>query len=155
MDVLVVKNQSNLARLIKAVRDAAKQFGESDGLQSLDDVAELWAEAGDMTAAFQTVDLIPNSLKGYALRAIAIVQAKAAYIAEAQKTANLVPEDAGNNKSWTQTEIVRAQVEAGDIAGAAKTLDLIQSDTYKDGARKLVAQAQVKAGHMCRRSKER
>src|SRR6266481_5350461 len=48
--VLEVRNQSNVSRLIKALQDAAHQ---SDRRHDLDQVAELWAKAGDISAALK------------------------------------------------------------------------------------------------------
>src|ERR1051325_2166828 len=52
--VLDVRNQSNVSRLVKSVQDAASQLSGSYKSNGMEDVAKLWAKAGDIKAALKT-----------------------------------------------------------------------------------------------------
>ena len=151
MDVLDVKNQGNVSRLIKSVQDAASQVSDS----RMQSVVNLWTEAGDITAALKVVDLQRDHMyKDSDRKTIAIAQLKAGDIVGAQKTAGLIQH--GNFISSAQTAIAEAQIEAGDIVGAQdtlasalKTADLIsvEFDTgLKSDTQTAIAEAQIKAG---------
>ena len=144
IEVLDVKNQSNTSRLIKQVQDAASQVSGDNGEIPVY-LAELWAEAGDITVALKTADLIQSDIrKSRALNIIAEAQAKAGDIAGAQMTTELIRD--ASDKSSAQLAIAQAQAEGGDIAGALKTADLIQNADYKRATQIRIATAQAKAG---------
>jgi hypothetical protein len=125
---LQIKNEGNTLRLIKSLQDAASQMsgGKAGTFANLFHMAELWAKAGDYTAAVKTADLIEHTFyKGSAQCQIARAQAEAG----------------------------EAQAESGDTSGAQKTFaeaqktaDLIQSADSKSSAQSAIAKAQAKSG---------
>lgn len=159
---LEVKAQINISGLIRQVQDTASQMSSAyDRDGSLRDVAGLWAQAGDISAALKTVDLIglvPNFAaeleKGRALQSIASVQAFNGDIADAKKTAESIR--VAQYKSQTQQNIAEAQLKAGDAAGAQSTLAAARKTAYLIDLRTYgtsqfyeliaVAKAQAKAG---------
>ena len=164
--VLDVRNQSNISRLIKSVQDASNQmlmarkqsrasrllkeqqdsFNRDDADSGLDVVAALWANAGDIAAAFRTADLIQGEIfKDSAKSEIATTQAEVGDSAGALKTADRIQDV--NRKSGAQMAIAAVQLKAGDIAGAKttlvsalKTADLILEAGYKSSVQKDIAQ---------------
>lgn len=66
-------------------------------------------------------------------------------LASAQKVAELIqPENF--SKHSIQEAIARSQIEAGDIAGAQKSADLIQDTASKKRLQEKIAEAQTKTG---------
>jgi len=111
IDVLDVKSQSNLARLIKSVEDSALHILEGYSRdQNLPEVANLWAEAGDFATALKLVDVIQAENEYQKSRArieISRVQLEAADIAGAQETTNLI--QPGPIKAMAEEEIAKAR----------------------------------------------
>ena len=117
-------------------------------------IATAQVKAGDMTGAQKTADLIPD---GY--QKSDVQQA----IAKAQIAAGDFP---GRKKPWHRLtrpsfrlpthrsgmpdfqSSARTQLEAGDIAGAQKTADLIQGIPDQSFARYNIAKAQIEAGDL-------
>jgi len=99
----------------------AGQTGDDKKEYVLASVARTWASAGDIAAALNVVDSIPDeAYKNQARRNVADGQANAGDIAGAQKTAGQI-----QNLSWktgAQIDIAKGQMKAGDIAGAKSTL---------------------------------
>lgn len=144
IDVLVVRSRSNISRLIKAMHDAASQTGPNQGFQ-LGQIAGLWAEAGDVTAAMKAADSIQDPYdKDVALDNVAEGQIKAGDIAGALKTNDSIKDV--YVKSLMQKSIAEAQVMTGDLAGAKKTADLIQDAHWRSEAQRSIADAQARAG---------
>jgi len=142
IDILDVKSQANLSRMIRAVQDVASKMSDTKILQ---DVAALWAETGDFASARKTADLIQDEgFKSFGLGFIAEAQAESGDIAGAKKTAELIQKTRA--KSGAQEAIAAAQAKAGDIAGAQRTTDLIQDSDFKNWALECVANAQADAG---------
>jgi tetratricopeptide (TPR) repeat protein len=155
IDALDIKSQSNISHIIQSAQDAASKLSQPDSFWG--QVAGFWAESGDFTAALKTVDLIPFSYnKIYALVGIAKVQINAGdrvggqqTLASARKIGDLTQNTdwhySGGQSSAYQA-IAEAQAEAGDIAGAQNTAELIQEAYVKCQAQIAIAKAQTKAG---------
>jgi len=123
--------------------DAASQAGTYQALE-LGQIAGLWAEAGDMTAARKAADSVQDTYdKNMALDNIAESQIRAGDIAGALRTGDLI--ESADVKSLAQKAIAEAQATAGDIAGAQRTADLIQDAHWKSEEQKAVADAQARA----------
>ena len=124
------------------------------------------AEAGDIAGAQKTADLIQDA-RSRSLGLIGIAKAKIKggdfagaknTLASALKAVDLIETDSEFRKTglairteWLQSQhrtlIAAAQAEAGDIAGAQKTTDLIlaQHVYFKSGAQITIAEAQLNA----------
>ncbi len=141
IDVMDVKNQSTVLRLLKAVEDAVSQIpGDRSG--DLTDVAKLWAEAGEIAAAVKTAGLIKSFYRDEALKAIAEAQLKTSDIVGAQST--LTDIDRASDKFAVQIAIIQAQMSAGDVAGARKALALAQETAaVVSGSVHSIAEAQT------------
>jgi tetratricopeptide (TPR) repeat protein len=161
IDVLDVKSQGNMSRLIQSVQDTASKIAAShisndlyettngnifshgsDDHANFQVVAKLWAMAGDSTAAIKVADLIPAG-GGHdpALDDIAEALADAADIAGAQKVTDRIKDI--QIKADAQRCIVKAQAELGDIASAQNTADLIQDPIASAYARQYITAAQT------------
>jgi hypothetical protein len=121
------------------------------------DIAGVQAEAGDIAAAQATAGQIKDAVyRGFALHAIAEVQLKAGDIAGVRKTISLAQNTAalimsGKNakladKEGAQATIAKMQADAGDIAEAQKSAELIADASAKSRAQIAIAEAQIKAG---------
>ena len=146
--VLDVKNQSNISQLIKSVEGAANQI--SDNAPKLANVAALWAEVGDITAALKTADRIPegSTWKISAQTTIVRHQIDAGDIVGAQRHALLIQH--ADTKRWALLQIAQAQARNGDILGAQKTVveaqraaDIIQKVEDKSNAQSDIATTQA------------
>jgi len=147
VDVLDVKSQSNLSRMIKSVQDAASKVSNNNKAyqwQNFSDVADLWAGTGDIAAAFKAADFGRNRYPEITIEGIARARAKADDIAGALITADRLQN--ANDKNISHTEIAEVLAEAGDITEALNTADLIQDAHFKDEALSDIAKAQAKAG---------
>lgn len=94
IDVLNVKSQSNLSRLIKSVQDAANQIPDhkksSNGLAG---VANLLAESGDIAGALKTAELIRDTHDSSTTHfTIATFQQDTGDIVGSRKTVDLIQE---------------------------------------------------------------
>jgi tetratricopeptide (TPR) repeat protein len=149
--VLDVKSQSNVSRLIKTAQDAASQLSGDKKRDGLWSVGELWARAGDITAALNTAGLVGSGDRSDAYYKVSAVQAERGDIMGAQKTVDLI------QVAWTraraQSVIAEAQRKADDIAGAQttlasaqKTVDQIKEKHLKDDARRAIVEVQAKSG---------
>jgi tetratricopeptide (TPR) repeat protein len=151
IDVLDIKSQSSLSRVIKSVQDSAAQSSD-DKQNYLSWVTSLWAESGDITTAMRTANSIQDGKqKAGALESIVEAQAKAGDIVGAQNTANQIwgigiGDVDVDYKDQALFNIAKTQAEAGDIAGAQKTADLIPDANFECNALEPIAKAQVKAG---------
>jgi len=154
LDRLHVKNQSGISLLIKTVQDAANQTAHNKEY-SLVWVAGLWAEAGDLPTALQTVELIPDSdRKISALVGIAEIQVNADVRAGALQTlatARKIADQTGkadwhfaSGQSNAYHAVAEAQAKAGGIAAAQQTADLIQEVFHKCLTELAIAQVQIK-----------
>jgi hypothetical protein len=102
-------------------------------------------DAGDLETAIQTAALISDATpRTYAWAAIAKGQLYNGDIAGAQKTAALT-EDISDYKSIIETDVARAQAQAGNISEALKITGSIQNPYYRGSAQLSVARLQVKA----------
>lgn len=152
MDMLVLKNQSNTLRFIKLVQDAACQISDESRIGNLIKVSELWARAGDITAALKSSDLtLDENYKGQAQKAIAQVQAESGDFTGAMKTTDLIQDTFW--KCYTQNAIAEAQIKAGNLSkakevlsSALKSADLIQQLSDKRSALTNIAESQAKCG---------
>lgn len=148
--VLDVRDQSNISRFLKSVRDAASQLSGDDKDLALVYVAGLLAEAGDQAEAFQTIELMQDR-KGQAQQFITEGQAKTGNIPGAKRTADLIRD--WTYKSRAQRSIAEAQLNAGDTAGAKETLasalfaaERIGNASSTDSEQNYIAQTQIEAG---------
>lgn len=145
INMLDVKSQSNITRLIKTTQDAASQVEDSYRDYDYRRVAVLYAKAGDITAALTVADLIRYQYeKREAQVDIASEQADAGDIRGALKTADLIQD--AHLKIRAKTLIAYPQAKAGDIAGAQKTAELIQYANDKAMLLLAIAEAQLKLG---------
>lgn len=121
---LEVKSKINISGLIKQLQDMAGHTSVyRDGTYAnLNYVVKLWTEAGDITQAIRTADLIQsdNIYGDDAQQTIATAQAEAGDIAGALRTAGLIRR--ADSKIVAQVAVAEAQIKAGDIVGAKTTL---------------------------------
>lgn len=159
INVLEVRNRSNVSRLIKTVRDAASQLHDNDA--QLHSVAELWARAGDMDSAQRAADLIRHSLmKSRALVIVAKAKIEAGELAGAKSTLLAALKSADrigiephigiaspkNARNSQLAYVAMAQAEGGDLASAQKTFDLIDDVDLKKYHQLDFVKALAKAG---------
>jgi tetratricopeptide (TPR) repeat protein len=158
IEVLDVKSQSNLSRLIKTVQDTAEKMSGNDPAGNRGRVAALWVEAGDTASAFKVVDRIQaadgRDNRGYALKVVSEAQAKVGDISGAKKTANSIQELLTRIRALTTVAEIQARV--GDMASAQETFEsaITNADTLqpeqlnKSFALCDIARAQAWAGDM-------
>jgi tetratricopeptide (TPR) repeat protein len=149
IDMLEVRNQSNVSRLIKTVQDTADQITGVYHVQNLLKVVRLWLGMNDITEALRTAKLMVHSIKDrdetvfntptseglsksdqekrhvvtyrdYALRDIAYAQTTKGEIKNALKTIDLMTYS--STKAGALAHIADEEITAGDISGARKTL---------------------------------
>jgi tetratricopeptide (TPR) repeat protein len=147
---LQTKSQGNVDRLIKATEVAdsllpdtpIKHNGgilgnltnkpDQDRMQSLYDVANLWASAGNSANAVKAAHRIGQA--GYnetnSLSQIVAAQASAGHIADAIETASSF--DDVNESKTAKLAIAAAQAKAGDLEGARATLLAAQQRAGKE-----------------------
>jgi hypothetical protein len=121
--VLEVRQQSNVARLLKTVQDAVDQIpGNKYSADSKRQVmTELLAESGDLAAALSLIKSMGEEIgRSSAQGSIAALQAKAGDFASALKTADIITRPDYKNRALLA--IGEAQLEAKDLAGARRTL---------------------------------
>jgi tetratricopeptide (TPR) repeat protein len=166
IDVLEVKSQSNISRLIQTVQDAAIKIPIGDPNAwpipgtyhhdlALAGVARLWARSGDFEAAKNALGSIVMTsdylgIKKATEEAIlaahqdfAIDKADVGDIAGAQRDAKLLPASFSDS---VEVSIAEAQAKAGDIPGAFKTVDSIHDTAHKNWALGRIADVQTSAG---------
>lgn len=152
IQILKIKSQSNVSRLLTNLQDAAVKMRTPLG-SGLDGIATMWAKSGDIETAFKTVALADDaSRRDSAYSGIAYAQAKAGDIPSAIKTAGMI------QKLWDRTHtflnIAAVQIENNDSAGAessiAEAKKSADSETNWTKAHLLneVGQMQIKAGNM-------
>jgi tetratricopeptide (TPR) repeat protein len=158
IEVLDVKSQSNLSRLIKTVQDTAEKMSGNDRAGARGRVAALWVEAGDTASAFKVVDRIQSEDgrvdSHYVLEMVSEAQAKVDDILGARRTANSIQDLLSRIRSLTT--IAGTQARAGDMAGAQETFssamknaDTLQPEQVdKSSVLCDVARAQAWAGDM-------
>jgi tetratricopeptide (TPR) repeat protein len=152
IDVLDVKSQSNISRLIQSAQDAASQNSDSVQKQlEFGDVSLLWAQIGDFADAFKTADRIQiSSYKMEALTRIAGAEIKLDDIEGARETLasalKIAVVQAEPFYSSGLKDISEAQADIGDIAAALKNADLIQLVDFKVTAQVRIARDQLTAG---------
>ena len=150
IDVLDVKGLSNLSRVISSVQAQAPQTANPES--HLARVAGLWAQAGDMTAAFKTVDLLQDAnSRTEAQINIAEVQENSGdranaqrTLVAAQRTADLIPTSVSDYQSQDYDRIAEAQVKVIDLVGAQKTAALIRQAYLRCQALLFIAEEQIK-----------
>ena len=128
---LQIKNQGNLNRLIETVQNAVPQKDYFDSTR-FGWVAGLWAENGNMTAALKIVASTEDYFKDLAFRS------------PGEDSQGISLTERGN-KDQEYLYIAEGQAEAGDIAGAQKSADLIENGILKSRAQGAIAVEQIKA----------
>jgi tetratricopeptide (TPR) repeat protein len=157
-------NLGSVTRLWAWVGDISTALKTADLIEgdiykgsALKDLAEIQAEAGDYVGALKTIDLI--SYTQYKIEALLIVGRiqRVGDIPGAWKTFGVAEQiaeldNSQNTITTGRPNIGLAQVEAGDITGAHKTLafalkalDLID-EPYKSGALSEIAAVQARSG---------
>lgn len=148
IQALDIKSQGNLARLIRGAQDAAMQYGEPksfDRNYSLERVAALWARSGDIAAAVQIVNGIPDDYsKGRAQATIASELANAGDFTGAITTLNTIQQ--AEHRQNAQSSIAHAQLRSGDIVGAIQTTAGIVDASKKEYLQLDIVRAKIKAG---------
>ncbi|MDP1953635.1 MAG: tetratricopeptide repeat protein [Polaromonas sp.] len=173
INVLEVRNRSNVLRLIKTVQDAANRISDQDvadkksgstkeGMMlgkspaKVYQLPHLWVKAGDIASAQKAAELIQVeddiSLKSEAQWVIAKAQLQAGDIAGALKTANLIQYPfwkSATQKAIAQAQLAVAQTQAmaGNVVGAQKTADLIQNAEYRDAALSFITKTKTRAAN--------
>jgi hypothetical protein len=152
IDVLDVKSQSRLSKIIKPVQDAANKISDADDRHVLIGFAGLLAEAGDVAGALKVADTF-TGWKGDAYAEIARGQADNGDFEGALKTIREIDRDDVRNvaqyRAKEESAIATIQIEKGcDVAGAKETLrsalseaDSIQDKDTKDDALSDIAEA--------------
>ena len=149
--VLEVKNQSNTSRFLITVQKAASQVTGDENYQiwSLQQLAWLWIEAGDFSAALKIAygPFFAGSYRqSYIQSDIAQAQAKRGDISGARKTAQLIDAKENQAVGYAQRSIAEAQAESGDAAGALKTAGLIQDESTRVAAQEDIGKALARKG---------
>lgn len=145
---LQVKNEINISGLIKAVQDAAWQIPGTERMRVFSDVPDtvisLWVSIGDLSGALQSADNFQDPYyKSWIQRNVAVQQAKAGDLDGARQTfivalgtLDLIKD--AEQKQSALHQLASVQAEAGDVAGAIKTADLV-----KDPSRKYKPQSDI------------
>jgi len=133
-------------------------YGDDTTIRHILTIALAQTKAGDSAAArksirsalriAQTTD--QGDLKNRMLHDMADIQAQNRMTAEAQQTANRIPDP--DCKSWALTRIAAAQVRAGDMTGARRTLAAalrtsakIQDAFYRGTAQGAIVRGRIQA----------
>lgn len=177
MNVLLEKNQRNLAAWLGSVQEAAGTFAGNYKWVTLFQNVIMWANAGDIVGAQNAANLIPPAEIEFSFSQHKILKAqlKAGRISEAQQTANVIqtryelstagdPRPSGYSAKTTeviytlaqaQTEIAEARISAGDITGAKTSLaaaqrsvSLIHYPYYESHVQPTIAEAFINAGNL-------
>ena len=114
-------------------------------------IAMAHIKAGDLAAAQETAELIPDDARRETKARVlgAIVEA---YIAQgelprAQETVELIPDD-GSSKPHALGAIAGAYIEKGNLAQANKILAVIKDDYYRSSVFAKFAEAQLEQGNL-------
>ena len=153
INVLKVRNQSNVSHMIKAAQDAANR-GSWDKISwswKMREVSTLWAKSGDIAAALSIADLPENGDKDFTLEEISVVQAAQGDVPGAKTTANLIQR--AEHKTETLIRIGSGQTDAKDVRGARVTFlsafraaGLIEILETRGDKLNALARAQIDAG---------
>jgi tetratricopeptide (TPR) repeat protein len=164
--VLEVRSQSNISRLIATIEDVANQIPRSKVWPedqwvdpsdmrrfALADVASLWQENGDFTAALKTASSHPSNIfKSGLQKDIGWAQIKAGDLKGAQRTFTAAMQTAdsvgysGLRMDVLITNIAAGHARTGDIVGALQSVDRLRDDYLKSQAQFNIALQQVRAG---------
>jgi len=120
---------------------------------ALEDVASLWQENGDFTAALKTASSYPSNIfKSLLQKDIGWAQMKAGDLKGAQRTFIAAMQTAdsigysGNRMEILITSIAAGHAKTGDIVGALQSADSLRDDDLKSQAQFNIALQQVRAG---------
>lgn len=170
---LQIKNEGNIRRLIQAVQDADSALPDAHGkdivgnekpadfdrLGALEEVAKLWAHAGNSAEAIKICQHIGdawhndgwvNSALPSVLSDVVRTLAESGYMSDAVKTIQLIEDP--QIKMYAAIDLYATQAEAGDASGAKASLLIAQesaagdSTDYKSQFESNIATAQAKAG---------
>lgn len=141
MDMMMIKNQSNLNGLIKSLQEAAA--AKQNDPSAMEIVALLWAGTGDINTAIKTAQLINNDNNAYkasALKDISKMQTESGDFDGASKTTELIEEEA-KYKSEALTFLAESQFKAGDLTGAKTSIGICikEAGLVKDFGQKSTA----------------
>jgi hypothetical protein len=155
IDMLNIKSQSNITHLIRSLQDAAGRI-PLDGTNpyprdnALANVAALWARIGDAESAKKVIDLIPPSdflnkqqVETNAPLAEAEFAMAVGDFARAQRAGASLPART-TDRDDVYYEIVKAQLEDGDVPAAKVTANLIQN-SLKNIADLRIVEEQIRA----------
>jgi len=159
--IIKSKAQSTVATAQVKAGDIAGALKTSEMIQyslaksaAQGDIAKAQAQVGNIADAIQTAGLIKDAkTKCSAQVAIVNAQIKGNDLPAAKETLAAALSTAEQieyalYKSAAQGDIVRGQVQVGDLAGAIKTTEQIQIDSSKASAQVAIMQAQAKAGDL-------
>jgi RNA polymerase sigma factor (sigma-70 family) len=166
------KEKATVQEVAKRVLGVADTLADYHKTWALEAVAEALADAGDFEGARSVVETLqaPVSRFGlkdgrssysnyhriFAIMAIASAKARqgqresAARDFESAVAAALNPFEAEAHRSANVGRVVEAQAEAGDLAGALKSVEFIVYEFYKAKALATIAMAQANAGDATR-----
>jgi hypothetical protein len=147
VNALDARSRDNVAKLLSSARQAAASNSRDEAFTPyfLSEVARVAAEAGNVTFALQTVDLLSSAKdKGRALKNIACAQADGGDFQGAVTNAGVIQDT--YFRTSTLFHIGRLQAKAGDFSGALQTVQMMQTPDDKNSLRSTIAQAQADGG---------
>ncbi len=147
IDALLIRHQSETTRLLRLAEDSAEKISGSDRARLLYDVANAWADSGDLTATLKTIGkIVPTAndqdhavflpgpgkpspkeqmqqhvrfYRELALDSLSTAQARAGDFESAHRTAAQIPSD---DQASLLGIIAMEEYSRGDIATARKTM---------------------------------
>ncbi len=146
VSALDTRSQENIANLLNSARQAATSNSRDESFTPyfLSEVARVAAEAGNVSFALQTVDLLSSATdKAKTLKNIACAQADGGDFTGAVTNAAAI-----QDQYWRASTLIHIgaeQTKAGDFSGALQTVQMMQPDE-KNGLRTVIARAQAEAG---------
>ena len=160
-------SQAVAATLSKALQAAGKIDGTFGRAQRFAEIGEVFADAGDMRRAMQSLDLAMTALEGAEINDYPVslvlspavrAQAKvgdARWADQIMARVLAIPRrlEDEDDQADELAAIAKAQAEAGDAGGAARSIEQalaaaarIEAGTYRDWALKGIAGAQAETG---------
>lgn len=147
VNALDARSRDNVAKLLNSARQAAASNSRDESFTPyfLSEVARVAAEAGNVSFALQTVDLLSSAKdKDKTLKNIACAQADGGDFTGAVTNAAAI-----QDPYWlasTLNHIGGLQVKASNFSGALQTVQMMQTPDDKNSLRRTIAQAQADDG---------
>ncbi len=147
VNALDARSRDNIAKLLNSARQAATSNSRDESFTPyfLSEVARVAAEAGNVSFALQTVDLLSSAKdKAKTLKNIACAQADGGDFTGAVTNASAIQDPYW--QASTLNHIGGLQVKASNFSGALETVQMMQTPENKNSLRRTIAEAQADAG---------